>query len=134
MAIDYRILHDGNHVQIVGTDDISPGEFIGLVKALTSDPCRQPESTALIDLRKATYAPVDNEKVIQIALVLEAYPALLRNRIAIVARKSTLFAAEVFSAHVRAVANVEIRVFVDFKAAEVFCLENMEQELAEAVG
>lgn len=62
---------------------------------------------------------------ISIAKVLETFPSMLNSHIAIVAQRSTLFIAEILAIHVREGKNIKIKVFVDFKAAETYCMENL---------
>ncbi|MEI6564059.1 MAG: hypothetical protein WCO42_07120 [bacterium] len=123
MGFAYEISQSGNHVQVVGTGKITTAECIGLVERVMSDPRHRPDSTALIDLRDAIYEPKDMAEVIQISTALEAFHYVLKDNIAIVARQSTLFPAEIFSTHVREAINIRIRVFVDMDAAEEFCRE-----------
>jgi hypothetical protein len=59
--------------------------------------------------------------VIEVARILESCPDLCKTTIAIVAVRSVLLAAEIFALHVRSTTGVDIRVFVDMEAAELFC-------------
>ncbi|MEI6149128.1 MAG: hypothetical protein WCS01_08550 [bacterium] len=121
MAIDYMITPSGDQVRVVGTGVLTTRDFIAAVERIHSDPRCLPESSALIDLRDATYEPKDQAEVIDIATALEAFRSVLNNNIAIVARRSTIFFAELFSAHVRAATHVGVRVFTDLGAAVAFC-------------
>jgi hypothetical protein len=95
-----------------------------MVRKVMSDPLCHYESSAIVDLRAASYEPGDMAEVIRIAKTLEAFHSMLGSSIAIVARRSTIFFAEIFSAHVRAAANVAVKVFVELSAAEAFCAEH----------
>lgn len=120
MAFTYEISPSGNHLQIVGTGKITTIDCIGLVERVMSDPRCRPDSTALIDLRDVTYEHKDKAEVIQISTALKVFHSMLRNNIAIIANRATLFPAEILSTHVREATNVRIRVFVDIEAAEAF--------------
>ncbi|MEI8138658.1 MAG: hypothetical protein WCI03_02185 [bacterium] len=121
MSFAYKILKSGEHVRIVVSGKITQKECKMVIKRVMSDPHRHSGSTALIDLRDATYERGDKAEVIDIAKALETFHSLLKNHIAIVAMRSTLFYAEIFAAHVRAATHAGIRVFVDISAAESFC-------------
>jgi len=121
MGFSYTISLSGNHIQIVGIGEITTLDCIEEIERVMSDPRCRPDSTALIDLRDATYKPRTQEEVIHIAEVLEMFSSMMQNNIAIVARRATLFPAEILSSHVRKAIDVKIRVFVDLAAAEAFC-------------
>lgn len=120
MALAYRISPSGNHVRIVGRGKITADECIDLVEHIMADPRNRPGSTALVDLRAATYATELQAEVINIAEALETFQSLLAGSIAIVANPALLLPAEIFSTHVRKAAHVAVRVFVDIAAAETF--------------
>jgi len=119
-----KVIQSANHMRIVVGGKITADDCIGLIEQVMSDPHRHPDSTALIDLRNATYDFRDKTDVIRIAHALEAFQSLLKNNIAIVAQKCTLFPAEIFCLHIRETTNLGIRVFVDIAAAEAFCRED----------
>jgi len=123
MKYVYKLIREGGLVRIIVSGKITPQECKRVIKRVMSDPKRHPDSTALIDLRDATYEYGDKAEVIDIARAFEGFHAMLKNHIAIVAMRSTLFYAEIFSAHVRAATNAGIRVFVDIAAAEAFCMK-----------
>jgi hypothetical protein len=123
MQLTCKIIQSGNHMRIVVGGKITTDDCIGLIEQVMSDPHRDPDSTALIDLLNATYDFRDKTDVIRIAHALEAFQSLLKNNIAIVARKCTLFPSDIFGLHVRKTTNLGIRVFVDIAAAEAFCGE-----------
>jgi len=122
MKYSYKLIRSGDHVRIVVSGKITPKECKRVIKRVMSDPKRHSDSTAIIDLRAATYEYEDKAAVIEIARALEGFHAMLKNHIAIVALRSTLFYAEIFALHVRAATNAGIRVFVDMAAAEAFCM------------
>jgi len=121
MPYTYKISPSGDHVDIIGTGEISTAECLKLIKMIISDPNQNAESTALIDLRDATYFTRDRAEVVKIAKALEANHTVLKNNIAIVAKKATLFHAELLARHVREATEVSIKVFVDYAAAKAFC-------------
>lgn len=121
MAIFYEISRSGDHIKIVGTGEITTADCIRIIECVMSDPRCRPDSTALIDLSDATYAPSDRREVIHIAEALKMFSFMMKNNIAIVARRATLFPAEILSSHIRRAINVRMRVFVDLAAAEAFC-------------
>jgi hypothetical protein len=51
-------------------------------------------------------------------MALEAFHSKAKNNIAIVAKQSTIFRAEIFSTHVRQATNLGIRVFADIAALD----------------
>lgn len=122
MTFDYKFMQSGEHVRIAISGKITSNGCKGLIERVMSDPLLHPNSTALIDLRDATYERESKAEVIDIATALETFHSMLKNNIAIVAMRSTLFYAEIFSTHVRAATNVGIKVFVDIAAAEAFCM------------
>ena len=122
MTFTFKTLQSGNHMRIVVSGKINADDCIGSLKHVMSDPHSHHVSPALIDLRDATYEHRDKADVIDVARALETFHSMLKNNIAIVAMRSTLFYAEVFSAHVRAATNAGIKVFVDIAAAEAFCM------------
>jgi len=128
MDFTCKILQSGNHMRIVVSGKITADDCIGLIEQVMSVPLRHLDSTALIDLRNATYDFRDKTDVIRIAHALEAFQSLLKNNIAIVAQKRTLFPAEIFCQHIRETTNLGIRVFVDIEAAEAFCRTENEEE------
>jgi len=109
-------------MRIVVSGKITADDCIGSLEHVMYAPHNHFVSTALIDLRDATYEHGDKADVIDVAKVLETFHSMLKNNIAIVAMRSTLFYAEIFSSHVRAATNAGIRVFVDIAAAEAFCM------------
>ena len=121
MALAYHISPSGDHVRIVGTGAITTDECIGMVGHILADPLRRPNTTALVDLRDASYVPEDNAEVVDIAKAVESLPFMRTTKVAIVATQSTIFPAELFCAHVREAIHLAIRVFVDLAAAESFC-------------
>ena len=121
MSLAYEITALGDHVRIVGTGRITTKDCIGVVEHVLHDPRCRPDSTALVDLRDATYDPSEQAEIIDIAKAMESFPTMLKNNIAIVAKQSTIFLAEILSTYLRQVANIGIRVFVDITAAEAFC-------------
>ena len=121
MALTYDISPSGDRVRIVGAGALTTSDFVAIIQRIHSDPRRLPDSTALVDLRDASYQPKDDAEIIHIAKALEAFRAVVNNNIAIVANKCTVFLAELFSLHVRAETHVEVRVFTDIRAAEAFC-------------
>ena len=120
MSLAYEISPSGDQVRVVGNGPITTAECIGLVKALMADPHRCPCATVLVDLRDATYAPDRLDKVIHIGKVLEMFRPSLKNHVAIVARRSILFPAEILATYIRKTTHAVIRVFVDVAAAEAF--------------
>lgn len=128
MDFTCKILQSGDHMRIVVCGKITADDCIGLIEQVMSAPQRHLDSTALIDLRNATYDFRDKTDVIRIAHALEAFQSLLKNNIAIVAQKCTLFPAEIFCLHIRETTNLGIRVFVDITAAETFCREEDGKE------
>jgi len=122
MQFDYKFMRSGEHVRIAISGKITSHECQGLIERVMCDPLLHPNSTALIDLRDATYEHEAKAEVVDIATALETFHSTLKNNIAIVAMRSTLFYAEIFSAHVGAATNVGIKVFVDIAAAEAFCM------------
>ncbi|MEI8139224.1 MAG: hypothetical protein WCI03_05075 [bacterium] len=123
MAYTYKISRAGEHIQIVGSGEVDTADCIDIITRVITDPCCRSDSTAIIDLRNAVYLTKDRSEVMQIAHTLEACVAFLKNNIAIVASRGTLFSAELLARHVRDVAHAKIRVFVDLNAAEAFCRE-----------
>ena len=121
MALCYDITPSGNQVRILGTGALTTAEFIAMIERLCSDPRCRSDSTALVDLRNASYKPEDDAEIIDIARALGAFRSVLKSNIAIVTKQSTLFLAELFSLHVRDSTNAEVRVFADISAAEAFC-------------
>jgi hypothetical protein len=122
MALTYDISPSGDRVRIIGAGTLTTDDFVAIIQRIHSDPRCLPDSTALVDLRDASYQPEDDAEVIHIAKALEAFRAMVNNNIAIVANKCTIFFAELFSIHVRAETRVEVRVFTDIHAAEAFCI------------
>ena len=129
MSFTYTLWPSGEHVRIVGTGRITTNECIELVQRVMSDPRRQSDATALIDIRDVSYDFRDKKDVVLIAKALEEFQLSLKNNIAIIAQKSTLFPAEIFCLHVRGVTNIGIRVFVDMDAAKAFCRHANGEEL-----
>ena len=126
MSLEYRILQPENHVRIVGSGNITPDELTCVINQVMADPRCSPESTALIDLRNATYRSDSIHKTIMVAKAVESFPDMLKGKIAIVAARSTLLVAEIISLHMRTVADVGIRVFLDIDAAEEFIQEECD--------
>lgn len=121
MSFSYRISPSGNHVQVVGRGKVTTDDCIGIIKRVLSDPRNHPHSTGLIDLRNATYEFKDQAEVIRTAKALESFHSVLKNHIAIVAKRATLFPAEILSLHVRATKHIGIRVFLNINAAKHYC-------------
>jgi hypothetical protein len=121
MSLAYRISPVGAYVRIVGTGKITTDDCIRLVKRLLHDPRRRPNSTALIDLRNAIYTPDHDAEVIYVGQALKAFHFTLRNKVAIVAKQSMIFPAEILSTYVRKVTHLGIMVFADLGAARAFC-------------
>jgi hypothetical protein len=121
MGLVYEISPCGRHVRILGPGVITPAECIRMVKKVLADSRCRSDSTALVDLRAATYQAADQTDVIGIAKAFESYPFMLKNHIAILARQSVLFPAEILSAYLRKAMKVGIRVFVELEAAEAYC-------------
>ena len=107
-------------MRVIGTGQFTTADCVGLVKRVMADPRNRPESSALIDLRNATYHSDNLAEVIDIATALETFYSLLKTKIAIVAKQSLLLPAEVVATHVRTATHAVIRVFVDVAAAEAF--------------
>ena len=128
MTCAYKIMQTGNHMRVVVSGVITPDECIGMVERVVSDPLRHLDSTALIDLRSATYLISNRKDVIRIASALETFHSVLRNNIAIVAPQCTLFPAGLVSAHVRSAMDGGIKIFPDMKSAEAFCREETGPE------
>jgi len=123
MEFVYQISPSGNHIQVVGRGEISVKDCIEIFERVLADPRCSPDSTALIDLSDAVYTAKNEKAVIRIAKALEEGKDILKNRIAIVAKRSTLFAAEILALHIRQATNVEIRVFTDLSSAMNYCRE-----------
>jgi len=123
MEFVYQISPSGNHIQVVGRGEITADDCIGIFERILADPHCRPDSTALIDLSDAVYSAKNEKAVIRIAKALEEGKDLLKNRIAIVAKRSTLFPAEILALHIRQATNVGIRVFTDLSSAMNYCRE-----------
>lgn len=121
MSFDYRIPPSGSPVRIVATGRIRAVDCVRMVSRIVSDPRCKADSEAIVDLRHAVYRPEDLSDVKMIAGAMEDVSAMLKGRIAIVAEKSTILAAEVLSAYLRKAHGIGIRVFADMAAAKVFC-------------
>jgi hypothetical protein len=121
MSLAYRISPSGDRVRIVGIGEITTDDCIGMVKRVLSNPRRRPNATALIDLRDATYKPQDQAEVIDVAMALATFHSRVKNHIAIVAKQSTIFPAEIFAAYLRKATHLGIRVFADIAAAKAYC-------------
>lgn len=121
MAFVYEISRSGNHVKVVGTGKITIANCIRIIRSVLSDPRYRSNSTALIDLNDAVFTYRDKDEVIKIAKTLEAVQALLTNRIAIVAKRSTLFPSEIFSLYIRQATHIKIRVFMTRTSAMAYC-------------
>ena len=121
MSFVYEISPSGDHIRAVGTGKITTNDCIGIIKRVLTDPLCTPASTALIDLSDAVYTYHDRTEVIRIAKALEAGKDLLKNRIAIVAKRSTLLPAEVFSLYMREFTHIKIRVFLNLTSALNYC-------------
>lgn len=131
MAFEFKVT-PVNHILIVGTGRIKMADCLGIIESVISDPRCSPESTALVDLRKAKYDVGTWQDLIRIAKALEAFHDRLKNNIAIVAKRSTLFPAEIFASHVRMITHVGIRVFLEMDAAEAFCRDQWNQRVVAA--
>ena len=121
MPLIYRISPSGHHVRIVGTGTLTTRDCITLIRRVLSDTHRAPDASAFVDLRDATYNPMNLEDVITIAREVRAFHSRIRNNVAIVARRSTLFLAELLSEAIRKTFDLSIRVFVDASAARAYC-------------
>ena len=121
MSFVYQISSSGAHINAVGTGKITTNDCIGIIKRVLTDPHCTPDSTAVIDLSDAVYSYKNEKEVIRIARALEAGKSLLKNRIAIVAKRATLFPAEIFSLYVRQSMDIKIRVFTSIQAGKAFC-------------
>ncbi len=124
MALTYEISPSGDQVRVVGTGEITTADCIGLVRRVIADPRNHPDSSALVDLRNATYQAADLAEVIDIAKALETFHFGARNHVAIVAKESLLLPTEIFVTHVKIATDAGIKVFVDLAAAEAFVREN----------
>ena len=122
VSFAYKMSPSGDHVLVVGKGKITTDECISLVRRILSDPRHQPDATGLIDLRKATYELKHPAEIIRIAKALESFHSVLKNNIAIVAKRAMLFPAEILSLHVRATKHIGIRVFLNLTAAKNFCM------------
>ena len=120
MSLAYEISPSGDQVRVVGKGRMTADDFVDVIEHVIADPRNRPDSSALVDLRNATYKADNLVDVICIAKALETFHFVLQNKIAIVAKQSLLFPAEVVATHVRKTAHVAIRVFVDLAAAEAF--------------
>lgn len=123
MAFTYEISPSGDHVHVIGTGDVTTDNCIGIIERVLSDPRCRPDSTALIDLSDAVYKHGNDAEAVRIAKALEAFEPMLQNNIAVVAKKGTLFPAEIFCLHVRQAKQIRIRVFTELAAAEAYCHE-----------
>ena len=112
----------GDHVLVVGKGKITTDECITLVRRILTDPRHRPNATGLIDLRNATYDLKHPSEIIRIAKTLESFHSVLKNNVAIVAKRATLFPAEILSLHVRATKHIGIRVFLNLTAAKNYCM------------
>jgi len=121
MSFVYQISPSGGHIKAVGTGKITTNDCIGIIKRVLTDPHCTPDSTAVIDLSDAVYSYKNEKEVIRIAKALEAGKALLKNRIAIVAKRATLFPAEIFSLYMRKITHIKIRVFLNLTSAKNYC-------------
>ena len=121
MSFAYKISRSGDHVLVVGKGEITTDECLGVVRRILSDPRHCPNATGLVDLRHATYEFGNPSEVIRIAEALESFHAVIKNHIAIIAKGTTLFPAELFSLHARATKHIGIRVFLTFAAAKNYC-------------
>ena len=121
MELVYQISPSGNHIQVVGKGKITTNDCIGIIERVLSDPRCRSDSTALIDLSDAVYTYKDEKEVIRIAKALVAGKALLKNRIAIVAKQVTLFPAEILSLYMREFTHIKIRVFINLTSAIDYC-------------
>jgi hypothetical protein len=122
MSFAYKLSPSGDHVLVVGKGKITTDECISLVRRILSDPRHQPDATGLIDLRKATYELKHPAEIIRIAKALESFHSVLKNNIAIVAKRAMLFPAEILSLHARMTKHIGIRVFLNLTAAKNFCM------------
>lgn len=129
MPFVYKISPSGHHIRVVGTGRITTTNCISILGEVLSDPRCLPHSTALIDLSGAAYVHKDKMEVIKIAKAMEAGKALLKNRIAIVAKHAELFPAEILSLYLREMSDIRIRVFTDIDAGEAFCKENSRRKV-----
>ncbi len=93
-----------------------------MVRRILSDPRHHPNATGLIDLRNATYELKNPAEIIRIAKALESFHSVLKNNIAIVAKRAMLFPAEILSLHARATKHIGIRVFLNLTAAKNYCM------------
>ena len=121
MSLNYVISPSGNYVQIVGIGRITTRDCVGLAKHIVADIHRHSDATALVDLRDAYYRPNNLGEIGEIVKAVKAFHSGIHSKIAIVAKRSTLFIAELFSTTIRKTTPVSIKVFVDVAAAETFC-------------
>ena len=119
MAFTYSFPVGTNCTRIVGQGKTTMADCSAVLKRVLADPRCQPESAALIDIRNAIYTGTAME-ILELANSMESMAFQFKGNIAIVAKGATLFAAELLAAHVRAMENVKIRVFVNMAAAETF--------------
>ncbi len=132
MSLNYIISPSGNHVQIVGIGRITTRDCVGLVKHIVADIHRHSDATALVDLRNAFYRPRNLGEIGKIVKAVKALHSGIHSKIAIVAKRSTLFIAELFSTTIRKTTPLSIKVFVDVSAAETFCRKRRKQTYPRA--
>lgn len=123
MAFEYKMSKDGEHITVVGKGELTIEDGIKILKIILKDPLCNPDQTALIDLRKASFPNIEGNKILTLANMIEDFEFMFKNHIAIVAQSSTLLAAELLSFHVRTAKNISIRVFVDGAAALEYCMQ-----------
>ncbi len=121
MSLTYEISPAGDRVRIVGKEKMTTRACVRLAERVLTDPRCRADSTALIDLRDAVYEPKDLTEVLDIGREMDKFHSKLKNNIAIVAKRSMLFPAELLCTYIRKATSVGIRVFVDAAAAEEFC-------------
>lgn len=127
MAFSYSIPASANRVNVVARGRIAPADCLALVLDILGDPHYDPDSTALVDVRNASYDLKNMEGVPELAEALRKLDSVFSQHIAIVARKSMLFPAEVFAACVRKATNAPIKVFMNIQAAEQYCRNGERQ-------
>ena len=123
MSLTYQIDVAANHVQVVGKGRVTVESCIKMIKRILADPRCNPRQTALLDLRQATFFSRKDGDILDVARQIESVDAMFRGDVAIVARSTTLFVAELlaFHVHVRVAKHIRIRVFLDLAAALAFC-------------
>lgn len=121
MSLTYQIDVAANHVQVVGKGRVTVENCIKMIKRILADPRCNPKQTALLDFRQATFFSRRDGDILDVARQIESVDDMFRGNVAIVARSTTLFVAELLAFHVRVAKHIRIRVFLDLAAAMAFC-------------